>query len=320
MTAACSRMLAVPPRWLADVRRGESVEGKDETRQRIIVAAVDDSVASAWAVRWAADETTMHDSSLILAHVINPAKFSTPDRETTQSLLRSEKRLAHDVLTRARHIATDRIGSPSTVPIRTEIAYGAIVSTLSTLAPHTWMIAVGSRRRHSWGGRRLGSVAAGSCRHATSSVAVVHSEPTTEQRSRPVVVGIDGSGGSHYAAGLAFEEASGRNVPLVAVHAWRDIGALASPEADRWTGREAGEEMLRDFLAPWQRCYPDVVVRRRLFCDRPAHWLLTEARQAGLVVVGTRDRGGLESTVLGSVATAVATESPAPVIVARAPR
>lgn len=292
-----------------------------EERQRVIVAAVDYSVASDWAVRWAADEAIMHDTSLILAHVINPTTFSTPDRGTAQSVLRSEKREAREALTRALHVVTDRIGSrASAVPVRTEIAYGAVVPALSTLTPHTWMIAVGSRPRHSWGGRRLGSVTAGSCRHATSSVAVVHGDPTAEQRARPVVVGIDGTGASHYAASLAFAEASQRNVPLVAVHAWRDIGALASPEADRRTGREAGEKMLGNVLTSWQRRYPDVLVRRRLFCDRPAHWLLTEARQAGLVVVGTRDRGELESTVLGSVATTVATESHAPVIVARAPR
>lgn len=291
-----------------------------EERPRVIVAAVDDSVASDWAVRWAADEAVMHDTSLILAHVINPTTFSTPDRGATQSILQSEKRLAREALIRARQVLANQIGSPSKVPVQTAISYGAVVSALSTLTPHTWMIAVGSRPRHSWGGRRLGSVTAASCRHATSSVAVVHSDPTSEQRGRPVVVGIDGADGSHYAAGLAFEEASRRNVPLVAVHAWRDGGALSSPEPDRWRGREAGEKMLRNVLTPWQRRYPDVLVRRRLFCDHPARWLLTEARQAGLVVVGSRDKGGLESTVLGSVATTVATESHAPVIVARMPR
>lgn len=291
-----------------------------EERRRVIVAAVDDSVASDWAVRWAADEAVVHDTSLVLAHVINPTTFSTPDRGTTQSILRSEKRLAREALMRALHVVTKQIGSRSTVPIRTEIAYGAVVSELSALTPHTWMIAVGSRPRYSWGGRRLGSVTAASCRHATTSVAVVHSDPTAEQRARPVVVGIDGADCSHYAAGVAFEEASQRNVPLIAVHAWRDIGALSNPEADRWTGREAGEKMLGDVLTPWQRRYPDVLVRRRLFCDRPAHWLLAEARQAGLVVVGSRDRGGMEAAVLGSVATAVATESHAPVIVAKVPR
>lgn len=291
-----------------------------ENRQRSIVVAVDDSIASDWAVRWAADEAHLHATSLILVHIINPTAFSTPDRRIAQSVLRSEKRLARAALVRALNVATDRIGSPSVVPVRTETTYGAVVPALSTVTPHPWMIAVGSRPRHSWGGRRLGSVTAGTCRQATSSVAVVHGDPTAEQRARPVVVGIDGADGSHYAAGLAFEEASQRNVPLVAVHAWRDIGARAGPQADRWTGREAGETMLGNVLTSWQRRYPDVLVRQRLCCDRPAHWLLTEARQAGLVVVGTRDRGGLESTVLGSVATAVATESHAPVIVARARR
>lgn len=161
--------------------------GEDEKRQRVIVAAVDDSEASEWAVRWAADEAMMH-TSLLLSHVIDPMTLSTPDRGITQSVLRSGKRRGRQALTRALHIVADQIDVSPMVAVRTEIAYGAVVPTLSTLTTHTWMIAVGSRHWHSWGGHRLGSVSARSSRHATSSVAVVHGELTTEQPHAPVIV------------------------------------------------------------------------------------------------------------------------------------
>ncbi|WP_237567989.1 universal stress protein [Mycolicibacterium lacusdiani] len=294
--------------------------GTVEKSQRVIVAAVDDSAASDWAVRWAADEAVRHGARLTLAHVVSPITFSTPDRRISDRVMRWQTRRGHRALAHALEIATDQIGSTPDVPIECEIGYGAIIPTLSTLVPDAWMIAVGSPPRMSWGGRRLGSVSAGLCRHAPCSVAVVHGDIPKESLERPVVVGIDGSQASTYAIGVAFEEASRRRVPLIAVHVWSDVGVFPALGMKWETRRDAGEKALGEFLAPWLEHHPDVVVTRRLFCDLPAHWLLMEARRAGLVVVGSRGRGGFESLTLGSVATAVATASDAPVIVARPPR
>ena len=56
--------------------------------------------------------------------------------------------------------------------------------------------------------------------------------------------------------------------------------------------------------------------------DRPASAIVDEARRMGadLVVVGSRGRGALASTLLGSVAAEVVDHSPCPVLVARAPQ
>jgi nucleotide-binding universal stress UspA family protein len=133
----------------------------------------------------------------------------------------------------------------------------------------------------------------------------------------PVLVGIDGSPASEGATALAFEEASLRRVPLVALHAWSDVGVFPILGMDWRTYRDEGEEVLGERLAGWQERYPDVAVHRRLECDVPARWLLEESKHAQLVVLGSHGRGGYAGMHLGSVSSAVVQSAGVPVIVVR---
>jgi nucleotide-binding universal stress UspA family protein len=151
-------------------------------------------------------------------------------------------------------------------------------------------------------------------------VAIVH-DPDTAQRDirddAPVLVGIDGSSASEAATALAFDEASRRRVPLVALHAWSDVGVFPILGMDWRVYRDEGEEVLGERLAGWQETYPDVQVHRRLVCDVPARWLVDESERAQLVVLGSRGRGGFDGLRLGSVSSAVAQSARVPVIVVR---
>jgi nucleotide-binding universal stress UspA family protein len=165
----------------------------------------------------------------------------------------------------------------------------------------------------------LGSVSTGLVHHAHCPVAIIHDEdPLMPHPSlAPVVVGVDGSPASERAVAIAFEEASLRGVDLVAVHAWSDTGLLEFPGADWSELRIRAEETLSERLAGWAERYPDVLVRRIVVADRPAHQLLEQAAAAQLLVVGSHGRGGFAGMVLGSVSTSVIHGARMPVIVAR---
>ena len=134
----------------------------------------------------------------------------------------------------------------------------------------------------------------------------------------PVLVGIDGSSASELATAIAFDEASRRNVGLVALHAWSDADVSEWPGID-WPATESmAEEVLAERLAGWQEQYPDVHVSRTVVCDQPARELVQRSKDAQLVVVGNRGRGGIDVMVMGSVGETVAQMAQVPVIVARA--
>ncbi|MDF3048967.1 MAG: universal stress protein [Pseudonocardia sp.] len=135
----------------------------------------------------------------------------------------------------------------------------------------------------------------------------------------PVVVGVDGSPTSEAAAAFAFEAASLRGVPRVAVHVSRDLSVdpRMAPLMD-WDAVESDErEVLAERLADWLEKYPDVPVRRLVVRDRPARTLVEESGRAQLVVVGSRGRGGFRGLLLGSVSQALLHHAHCPVAVVR---
>ena len=180
------------------------------------------------------------------------------------------------------------------------------------------MIVVGSRGMGAFGRAVLGSVSGSVVQHARCPVAIIHAEDAQSPvHTSPILLGIDGSPASEAATALAFDEASRRRVELVALHAWSDVGVFPVLGMHWQEYEDEGHEVLGERLAGWQEQYPDVVVRRRIVCDRPARWLIDDSQQAQLVVVGSHGRGGFPGMLLGSVSTAVAEAAKAPVIVVR---
>lgn len=288
-----------------------------------IVVGVDGSPASKVAVDWAARDAARRGEALNLVHVlVPPAVMAFPEVPMPAGYLdwqeEQGRKLLEDARTTVEEALRD-IRSDAHVEVSTEMVSGSAVPALADLSTRAQLIVVGCRGRGALARGLLGSISTGLAHHAHCPVAIIHDEdPLMPHPSMaPVVVGVDGSPASEHALAIAFEQASFRGVDLVAVHAWSDSGVFEFPGADWSTLQAMGEETLSERLSGWQERYPDVLVRRVVVVDKPAHQLLEQAESAQLLVVGSHGRGGFAGMLLGSVSTSVVHAARMPVIVAR---
>ncbi|MDX1875158.1 universal stress protein [Mycolicibacterium sp. 120266] len=281
-----------------------------------IIVAVDGSPASRAAIEWAAEEALLHGRRLTLVHAVAPVYVDTHDPVLRARIQRWRIYSARELLadTKADLVQRTQLDADA---VATVLQVAHPVHILTQVSQHAAMLVLGSRFHGSWGGRRLGSVSAALCYRAHCPVAVVHTH-RHERETAPVLVGVDGSVASDHAVSVAFEEAARRRVGLVAVHAWSDENVLQLIGADWDHYRADAETALHTALLQARVRYPGVTVTEKVFCDRPAHWLIKEAEHAGLVVVGSHGRGVVSALLNGSVATAVAERADVPVIIARA--
>lgn len=290
------------------------------TSREGILVAVDGSPYSDAAVRWAVGEAVMRNAHLSIVNVVSPLVGGwwgdTSGAPLPDDFGQWQEEQAHQVVENAARIARESAAG-ATLRIGTEIPFGPLVPTLIDLSKQSQMIVVGCRGMGAISRALLGSVSTALIHHAHCPVAVLHGQVPPERAEAPIVLGVDGSPASERATALAFEEASWRNVELVALHAWSDAVWPEIAPIPWSVISDDAEEVLAERLAGWQERYPDVVVRRLVVRDHPAQNLVAESESAQLVVVGSHGRGGFAGMLLGSVSSAVVHAIRTPVIVVR---
>lgn len=140
---------------------------------------------------------------------------------------------------------------------------------------------------------------------------------------RSIVVGVDGSDESKEALRWAVEEARLRGDTLHAAHVWSYpyfiTPALVPPASTIPISdvRERAEEMLDAVLDEVLGAAPGVEVERTVVEGVPAQVLVEAAKDADLLVLGSRGHGGFSGLLLGSVSQQCAHHAECPVVIVR---
>lgn len=157
-----------------------------------------------------------------------------------------------------------------------------------------------------------------------------------------IVVGVDGSQASHDALRWALAEAELRGAELHVVHVYGPIGEESpyaasyayapdvhtvdrlSEDERRWreerqaTVHDRARRVVADVVSNVGADASDVSVHQEVIAgSRSAPALIERARNADLLVVGSRGRGGFKGLLLGSVSQQCVQHAPCPVVVIR---
>jgi nucleotide-binding universal stress UspA family protein len=138
-----------------------------------------------------------------------------------------------------------------------------------------------------------------------------------------IVVGVDGSESARLAARWAAHEAEMRDADVLLLSAWDmprygfSFGAAAFSEDFLKALRRTAEGNVADAMDELRAISKDVDVSTEVVEGQAAAALLQAAKDADLLVLGSRGLGGFRELLLGSVSQQCANHAPCPVVVVR---
>lgn len=286
-----------------------------------ILVGTDGSSSALRAVCWAAAEAQRRRVKLLIAHIVDAGLFAYDPLVALQYGGDDDTAAAEVIATAEQRVEKH---FPNVVTARV-ITAGDPAAQLISLSRAAILTVVGASGHGGFSATLLGSVAMALITHGDAPVAVVRPGADGRvPRVGAVVVGVDGSECSVDAVAWAFDEASRRRAPLVAVHSWTFYASSLAPlpaslESQRDLAAQVVAEraVIAERLAGWQEKYPDVEVRRITKIGHPADELIDVARDAQLIVVGSRGHGERTGAWFDSVTRTLIHHAQCPVLVAR---
>ncbi|MEV0900703.1 universal stress protein [Actinoplanes sp. NPDC049802] len=281
---------------------------------RSIVVGSDGTESSNAAVDWAAREALACRLPLRIVHVVgagreqagSPADGEHLGREAAESIVAA----ARD---RVRRVA-------ATIAVETDTVTGDAAPCLLEASRGAEVLVLGNRGRGGFAGLLLGSVSQKLATHAVCPVVVVRGR--TGEAGGPIVAGVDDSPAAGVILEDAFTMAAAHDLPITVLRSYLPVSplrlydvvpeALVTPEQD-----DTERARLHQLLRPWRTRFPTLTVDVEVTHAGAAHALVRASRHAGLIIVGSRGRGELAGTMLGSTSLQVMHHAECPVRITR---
>ena len=293
-----------------------------------VVVGFDGSAPSTAALDWAAAEAARRGLPLkvVLAVELGTALPMPMDSGAPWAMAKIEG-AAREVLADAADRA--RKTDPG-LAVESSLVIDTAAAALVDASRSASLIVVGNRGHGDLVGTLLGSVAFGVTAHAQCPVAVVRGgSMRVPGPDAPVVVGVDGSSPSNAAIDEAAELADRAGASLkvvaayqVAITGWVGVTPWLDvyPEDELADAAEGTAKAVLDGARERiRRNHPSLDVEFTAVRARPADALAERSKTAGVVVVGSRGRGGFRSLILGSVSRGLVHNAESPVLVVHAP-
>ncbi|QGN33975.1 universal stress protein [Microlunatus sp. Gsoil 973] len=283
-----------------------------------IVVGIDGSAISERAVEFAADEAELHGTELEIIYAIAlPTDVDFYGVTIAGPQIEALQHYADELLSAA--VTTVNQRHPDLV-CTTNSVIGTPTWVLINASEDAAAIVVGRRGLGAVKSAFLGSVSSRLATEASCPVFVI-SEDEQRPTSGPIVVGVDDSEFGTAALAFALTQAAARETTVRAVSAYR-TPAIAIPiepelvvELRKSEAAEA-ERILNTALE--QARTPEtasVEVVKVTVEDSPADAILTQSKDAQLIVVGSHGKGFVKRLLLGSVSRQVLHEADRPVAV-----
>jgi nucleotide-binding universal stress UspA family protein len=286
-----------------------------------IVVGVDGSDPSISALRWAAYEALRRNADVLAVSCYSVPIYGSPEGAvyTTPNEDVDMFKDSADVVV-ARAIAqVAEIDPHLVVDTLTEMSPAAVA--ISDAARGDDEIVVGATGHGTFMHGLLGSVSLSVVHrsHVPVIVVPVKADVDAGPTMRKIVVGLDGSAESAHALDWAYAEAELSGAELTAVHAWI-YPYTGQGEPRMQMQLDAMEELKASLETLGPRLIGGTIhVHPKLIELSPAEALLDEAQDADLVVVGSRGRGALRASLLGSVSRTIVQHATCPVAIIRLP-